>query len=75
LISNGLTIEGAKQLAPCLDEHDPSACENPDLPVQIYGARLAVIDERLGELHRHRDQLARQLRALHLGRPPSGGRQ
>ena len=73
LIGNGLTLEGAKRLAPCLDVHDPSDCENPELPVEIYGARLAVVDQRLAELQHDRDQLARQLHTLHSTRTPLVG--
>ncbi len=65
MIGNGLTLEGVKQLQACLDLHDPSDCDNPDLALTTYQARLAVVDLRLAELQRQRDVLARQVQSLH----------
>jgi len=64
MISNGLTLEGIKKLAPCLDTHESSDCEDPDLPLQIYQARLAVVDGRLDQMHRNRDRLAEHIHTL-----------
>jgi DNA-binding transcriptional MerR regulator len=64
MISNGLTVDGIKQLAPCLDMHDSSACDDPELPLQTYQARLAVLDERLTRLQRTHDQLTQRIQAL-----------
>jgi DNA-binding transcriptional MerR regulator len=67
LIGHGLTIEGVKQLQPCLELHDLSICDNPSLALETYRARLAVLDERLAKLQHHRDELAQLVRALRPG--------
>jgi DNA-binding transcriptional MerR regulator len=74
MIASGLTLEGVKQLEPCLAVPDwrnraNPGCDNPDLAFEIYRARLAVVDERLADLQRHRDRLARyveELQAAHI---------
>jgi DNA-binding transcriptional MerR regulator len=70
MIDNGLTLEGVKQLGPCLDMHNESDCDNPDLALATYQARLAVVDQRLAKLHRHRDGLSQQIQSLHAGAAP-----
>lgn len=64
LITTGLTIEGVKELAPCLDIHDPDHCDDLDLPVRTYRSRLAVVDERLSQLQHTRQRLAHRLSTL-----------
>lgn len=64
MISNGLTLDDVKQLAPCLRAHDPSDCDNPNLPLQTCHARRTVLDERLTQLQRRRDKLTQQIQAL-----------
>ncbi|WP_037079573.1 MerR family transcriptional regulator [Pseudonocardia spinosispora] len=67
LLKVGLTIEGVKQLVPCLEQDDVSVCEDPGLALRMYEARLAVFDQRLAELQHHRDQLATLVTALRAG--------
>ncbi len=64
MIGNGLTIDGVKQLAPCLDMRDSSECDRPELPLRTYQARLAVVDERLAHLRRHHEKLTQRIRTL-----------
>lgn len=68
MLGNGLTLDGVKALAPCLEPHEPSACTVPDLPLQTYRARLAVVDKRLTDLQRDRDRLTREVHAREPGR-------
>jgi DNA-binding transcriptional MerR regulator len=70
MLDNGLTVSAIKQLEPCLDRDELADCDNPDLAIEIHRARLALVDQRLAELRRHRDQLARQLQALRRMRIP-----
>ena len=72
LISSGLALDGVKDLAPCLDVHDPNRCADRDLPVKTYQSRLDVVDARLTRLQRTRDRLARQLDALRPDEPGTG---
>ncbi|WP_043843755.1 MerR family transcriptional regulator [Amycolatopsis taiwanensis] len=65
MIGNGLTLDGVKQLAPCLDMHHSSNCDDPGLPLQTYQDRLAVLDDRLARLQHHRGRLIDQIQALH----------
>lgn len=61
LLGKGLTIEDVKRLKPCLDQHDRSACDDPNLALRTYHTRLAVMDNRLAALHGRRDQLAQNV--------------
>lgn len=64
LIDSGLTIEGVKQLAPCLDTPDATECDEPELPLRTYRERLIVLDERIARLRRHRGRLTERIREL-----------
>lgn len=64
LLSNGLTIEGVKRLAPCLEMHNWPDCEDPGRALETYHARLTLIDHRLATLQRDRDNLTRAISAL-----------
>lgn len=72
MLRSGLTVDGVRRLAPCLDRDDPSDCADPDLPLRTYRARLEVLQRRLSELRRHHDRLARRVESLEheQGRPP-----
>lgn len=64
MIRDGLTLDGVKQLMPCLDSPASSDCGDPELPLRTYQQRLAVLDERLARLQRYRGQLIRRIQAL-----------
>lgn len=64
LLRRGLTIDGIKQLEPCLSQSDFLACDDPAEAIETYESRLAVIDGRLAKLSDQRDQLAGGLREL-----------
>jgi DNA-binding transcriptional MerR regulator len=72
LIGTGLTMEGVKRLEPCLEQQDLSSCADPGQAIETYLARLAVLDQRLAELQRHRDELARLVRELRPGQHQAG---
>jgi DNA-binding transcriptional MerR regulator len=61
MLAAGLTLEGVKELEPCLDMHDLAACDDPGFALTTYLARLAVVEERLAALQQHRDALARRV--------------
>ena len=64
MLAAGLTLEGVKELEPCLDMHDLDACDDPGFALETYRARLAVVEERLAALRHHRDELARRVDEL-----------
>jgi DNA-binding transcriptional MerR regulator len=64
LLANGLTIEGVRELAACLDMQEPSECHDPTHALQTYQARLAVIDERLAALQHDHNQLTGAIQSL-----------
>lgn len=64
LLASGLTLDGVKDLVPCLDDHDPERCEDTELPARTYRARLAEVDDRLAALQDTRERLTRKLTAL-----------
>ncbi len=64
LLATGLTLDGVKELKPCIDQHDPARCADLDLPVRTYRSRLAAVEGRLAALQDTRDRLARHLTAL-----------
>ncbi|GAA0898127.1 MerR family transcriptional regulator [Pseudonocardia zijingensis] len=64
MLAAGLTIEGVKELGPCLDQPDLDACDDPTVALATYRARLAVVEQRMAALQRHRDELARRVEAL-----------
>jgi DNA-binding transcriptional MerR regulator len=64
MLDTGLTVAAIKQLEPCLDRDELAECDDPHLAIEVHRARLVRVDQRLAELRRHRDQLARQLQAL-----------
>ena len=64
LLGRGLTIDGVKQLEPCLRLHDLDDCDQPGDAVATYAERLAVIDQRLADLQDQRARLAESLGAL-----------
>lgn len=67
LLSSGLTIEGVKRLAPCLEMHNGPDCGDPGRALETYHARLAVIDQRLAALQRDRGNLSHAISALRPG--------
>jgi len=64
LLGNGLNLDGVKRLAGCLDMDDSASCADPSLALLTYQARLDVLDRRIAELRRHRDELAKAVRAF-----------
>ncbi|HLT62610.1 MAG TPA: MerR family transcriptional regulator [Microlunatus sp.] len=68
LLDSGLTIDGVKDLAPCLDRLDPAHCEDLDLPLRTYHSRLAAVEQRLAHLEQTRDRLVGRLADLHAQR-------
>ena len=64
LLAAGLTLEGVKELEPCLDMHDLDACDDPAFALETYRARLAVVEQRMAALRHHRDELARRVDEL-----------
>jgi DNA-binding transcriptional MerR regulator len=64
LLDTGLTIEGVRRLAPCLDEPDPPDCPDPGRALKTYQARLAVLTDRLAALQRDRDKVTAAIQAL-----------
>jgi DNA-binding transcriptional MerR regulator len=66
MIANGLTLDGVKELAPCLGAAE-SECDDPTPALRTYRARLAVVEERLAALQRDRDRLSRRIRTLASG--------
>jgi DNA-binding transcriptional MerR regulator len=64
LIATGLTLDGVKELMPCVEQHDPAQCDDLDLPVRTYRSRLSVVEGQLATLQDTRDRLARKLTAL-----------
>jgi DNA-binding transcriptional MerR regulator len=64
MLAAGLTLEGVKELEPCLDMHDLAACDDPRIALETYRARLAVVEERMTALRHHRDELARRVDEL-----------
>ncbi|WP_063916300.1 MerR family transcriptional regulator [Nocardia jinanensis] len=76
LLGHGLTVDGIRQLEACLDQHDPAECDDPARAVEVYRARLAVLDERLDRLREHRDSLWDSLGRIESGAAepaPAGG--
>ncbi|MEV3959842.1 MerR family transcriptional regulator [Nocardia sp. NPDC050193] len=69
LLGHGLTVEGIRQLEACLDQHDPHDCDDPARAMEVYRARLAVLDDRLHRLRDSRDTLRESLEQLETGRP------
>lgn len=67
MLDNGLTLEGVKQLAPCLDLRRRSDCTDPGPALVAYQQRLDVVEQRLAELRRHRDDLSRLVTSLQAG--------
>jgi DNA-binding transcriptional MerR regulator len=63
LLDSGLTLEGVRQLAACLDTQNPD-CRDPGHALGTYRARLAVLEERLAALQRDRDKLTGAIQAL-----------
>lgn len=57
MLDSGLTIEGIRELAACLDMQDPSQCDDPDHALKTYQARLTVVRHRLAALQRKHDKL------------------
>jgi DNA-binding transcriptional MerR regulator len=64
LLNSGLTIEGVRRLAACLDMQNPSDCRDPGHALETYQARLVILEERLAALQRDRDKLTGAIRAL-----------
>jgi DNA-binding transcriptional MerR regulator len=64
MLAAGLTLEGVKELEPCLEGPDLAACDDPGVALETYRARLAVVEERMEALRRHRDELARRVEDL-----------
>jgi DNA-binding transcriptional MerR regulator len=64
LIATGLTLEGVKELAPCVEQHDPARCDDLELPARTYRSRLAVVEGQLAALQDTRERLTRRLTAL-----------
>ena len=64
MTSSGLTLDGVKQLAACLDVHDPSDCDDGGLALRTYQARLEVLEDRLTQLQENHDRLTRQIQWL-----------
>ncbi|NKY58663.1 MerR family transcriptional regulator [Nocardia flavorosea] len=64
LLRRGLTMEGIGQLDACLDLSDMDTCDDPGHALEIYRARLAVLDDRLERLHEHRTNLMETLGEL-----------
>lgn len=61
MLDNGLTIEGIRELAACLEMRD---CRDPGHALETYQARLAVVQKRLAALQRDHDKLTGAIRAL-----------
>jgi DNA-binding transcriptional MerR regulator len=64
MLGNGLTIEGVRELADCLDMQEPSECHDPDHALETYQARLAVVGARLAALQDDHNRLTGAIRAL-----------
>lgn len=64
LLASGLTLDGVKDLVPCLEGHDPEHCADTGLPARTYRARLTDVEGRLASLRETRDRLPRRLSAL-----------
>ncbi|MFD9846763.1 MerR family transcriptional regulator [Streptomyces parvus] len=66
LLQAGLTVEDIQRVEPCLDMEmvDFMACENADHAISMYQERLAVVDEKLAMLQRHRAELAQRIEVL-----------
>lgn len=64
LLASGLTLDGVKDLVPCLEQHDPERCADTELPARTYRARLAEVENRLTALQDTRDRLTRKLTSL-----------
>lgn len=64
MLDNGLTIEGVRELAACLETQDPAGCPDPGHALETYQARLAVVAERLAALQRDHDKLTGTIQAL-----------
>ncbi|WP_413809896.1 MerR family transcriptional regulator [Streptomyces sp. OE57] len=66
LLKSGLTVEDIQRVAPCLDMDvtDFMSCSNADHAVSMYEERLAVIDEKMAMLKRHREQLLQRIATL-----------
>jgi DNA-binding transcriptional MerR regulator len=64
MLAAGLTLEGVKELEPCLDGPDLESCDDPAIALATYRARLAVVEQRMAALRRHRDELARRVDEL-----------
>lgn len=64
LLRRGLTVEGIRQLDACLELSDVDACDDPGHALEVYRARLAVLNDRLDRLHEHRRNLMDTLGAL-----------
>lgn len=67
LLGRGLTIEGVKELEPCLRLRDLDDCDHPGDAIATYADRLAVIEWRLAELQTTRSRLAETLQTLRDG--------
>ncbi|UPK75960.1 MerR family transcriptional regulator [Nocardioidaceae bacterium SCSIO 66511] len=67
LLARGLTIEGVKELEPCLRLGDLNDCDEPDHALATYAERLEVIDRRLDDLADQRRRLADSLHDLRRG--------
>jgi DNA-binding transcriptional MerR regulator len=63
MIANGLTLDGVKELAPCLGTAE-SECDDTAQALRTYRARLAVVEARLAALQRDRERLSRRIRTL-----------
>ena len=59
-------MAAAPPIAPCLDMDvaDFMSCSNADHAVSMYEERLAVIDEKMAMLQRHREELRRSVATL-----------
>lgn len=64
LLRQGLTVEGIRQLAGCLDLPEMAECDDPTHAREVYRARLAVVDQRLAQLLEHRANLLASLGEL-----------
>jgi len=69
LLEVGLTIEDIQRVAPCLSMEmvDFMSCENVEHAVAMYEERLAVVDEKLQILARHRTELMNRIELLRSG--------
>lgn len=64
MLDNGLTIEGVRELADCLEMQGQSECRDPGHALETYQARLAVVAERLATLQRDHDKLTGAIQGL-----------